>query len=68
MLVAGRFTDNVGTFVVHCHMLEHEDHGMMGQYEVVATGAPADSGTDSTASYCTILQATVPAASSRRPE
>ena len=40
VLVAGRFTDNVGTFVVHCHMLEHEDHGMMGQYEVVVAGRP----------------------------
>ena len=30
-----RFTDNVGTFVLHCHILEHEDAAMMAQYEVV---------------------------------
>jgi spore coat protein A, manganese oxidase len=30
-----KFTDNVGKFVLHCHILEHEDAGMMAQYEVV---------------------------------
>jgi spore coat protein A len=30
-----KFTDNLGTFVFHCHILEHEDAGMMAQYEVV---------------------------------
>ncbi|HEY6058538.1 MAG TPA: multicopper oxidase family protein [Candidatus Limnocylindrales bacterium] len=30
-----KFTDNVGKFVFHCHILEHEDAGMMAQYEVV---------------------------------
>lgn len=29
-----RFVDNTGVFVFHCHKLEHEDHDMMGQYEV----------------------------------
>lgn len=29
------FTDNVGRFVLHCHMLEHEDRAMMAQFEVV---------------------------------
>jgi FtsP/CotA-like multicopper oxidase with cupredoxin domain len=38
--VAARFTDHTGTFVLHCHMLEHEDHGMMTQFEVVS-GAQA---------------------------
>ena len=29
------YTDNfVGKMVVHCHVLEHEDQGMMGLYEV----------------------------------
>jgi spore coat protein A, manganese oxidase len=35
ILVAGRFADYTGKFVIHCHMLDHEDHGLMGQFEVV---------------------------------
>lgn len=31
--IAGRFSDHAGRFVVHCHMLEHEDHGLMSQFE-----------------------------------
>jgi spore coat protein A, manganese oxidase len=30
-----KFTDNLGTFVFHCHILEHEDAAMMGQFQVV---------------------------------
>jgi spore coat protein A len=30
-----KFTDNVGTFMLHCHILEHEDAAMMAQYQVV---------------------------------
>jgi spore coat protein A len=30
-----KFTDNVGKFMFHCHILEHEDTGMMAQIEVV---------------------------------
>ncbi len=33
--VAATFTDYTGVFMVHCHMLDHEDHGMMAQFEVV---------------------------------
>jgi FtsP/CotA-like multicopper oxidase with cupredoxin domain len=33
--VAATFTDHPGRFMVHCHMLDHEDHGMMAQFEVV---------------------------------
>ena len=33
--VIGTFTDNVGTYVFHCHNLIHEDAGMMAQFEVV---------------------------------
>lgn len=36
ILVAGRFSDYTGKYVIHCHMLDHEDHGLMGQFEVVA--------------------------------
>jgi spore coat protein A len=35
ILIAGHFADYAGKFVVHCHMLEHEDHGLMSQFEVV---------------------------------
>jgi FtsP/CotA-like multicopper oxidase with cupredoxin domain len=35
VVVAGRFSDYVGKYVVHCHMLEHEDHGLMGQFATV---------------------------------
>jgi spore coat protein A len=33
--VAGHFSDHTGKFVIHCHMFDHEDHGLMGQFEVV---------------------------------
>lgn len=36
VLVAGRMSDYLGKYVVHCHMLDHEDHGLMSQFEVVA--------------------------------
>ncbi len=35
ILVAGHFSDYTGKFVIHCHMLDHEDHGLMSQFEVV---------------------------------
>ncbi|WP_243059231.1 multicopper oxidase domain-containing protein [Nocardioides sp. SR21] len=34
VLVAAKFTDYTGPFMVHCHMLDHEDHGMMATFEV----------------------------------
>ena len=40
--MAARFTDYPGVFMVHCHMLDHEDHGMMAQFEVVAPPAARD--------------------------
>ena len=39
IVVAGHFTENPGKFVVHCHMLDHEDHGLMSQFEVLGLGA-----------------------------
>ncbi|MCU0689573.1 MAG: multicopper oxidase domain-containing protein, partial [Phycisphaerales bacterium] len=29
-----RWTQHRGTYVYHCHNLEHEDHGMMLNYRV----------------------------------
>ena len=36
--IIARFDDYTGIYMYHCHMLEHEDRGMMGQFEVVASG------------------------------
>lgn len=33
--VITRFTPNKGKYVIHCHVLEHEDHDMMSQFQVV---------------------------------
>jgi spore coat protein A, manganese oxidase len=33
--VAARFSDYTGPFMIHCHMLDHEDHGMMARFDVV---------------------------------
>jgi spore coat protein A len=35
ILLAGHFSDHTGKFVIHCHMLDHEDHGLMSQFQVV---------------------------------
>jgi FtsP/CotA-like multicopper oxidase with cupredoxin domain len=35
VVVAARFTDFTGKFMIHCHMLDHEDDGMMATFEVV---------------------------------
>ncbi len=40
ILVAGHFFDYTGKFPIHCHMLDHEDHGLMAQFEVVKRRAP----------------------------
>jgi len=36
--VAAKFTDYTGVFMIHCHMLNHEDDGMMAQFAVVKRG------------------------------
>jgi spore coat protein A, manganese oxidase len=33
--VAARFSDYAGVFMIHCHMLDHEDDGLMAQFAVV---------------------------------
>jgi FtsP/CotA-like multicopper oxidase with cupredoxin domain len=35
VVVAARFTDYPGKFMIHCHMLDHEDDGMMATFKVV---------------------------------
>jgi len=36
VVIAGRMSDYTGKYVVHCHMLDHEDHGLMSQFEILA--------------------------------
>lgn len=33
--IVARFHDYLGTFVFHCHILEHEDQGFMTNFQVV---------------------------------
>jgi FtsP/CotA-like multicopper oxidase with cupredoxin domain len=33
--VIAAFEDFTGVYMYHCHLLEHEDAGMMGQFEVI---------------------------------
>jgi spore coat protein A, manganese oxidase len=42
--VAAKFTDYTGLFMLHCHMLDHEDHGLMAQFDVVRTTNKATTG------------------------
>jgi hypothetical protein len=39
--IIGRFTDNHGRYVFHCHNLIHEDAGMMAQFDAVPPGVGA---------------------------
>ena len=39
IVVKGHFTDYPGLFMIHCHMLDHEDHGLMAQFNVTTTAA-----------------------------
>ena len=36
VVIRSRFLDFTGKYVYHCHILDHEDMGMMGVVEVVA--------------------------------
>jgi FtsP/CotA-like multicopper oxidase with cupredoxin domain len=40
----------LGTFVYHCHILEHEDGGMMGEIQVLALGSSATAAVAASAS------------------
>ena len=40
VVVDVKFSDHVGKFIFHCHVLEHEDQSMMTQFETVAPPAP----------------------------
>jgi FtsP/CotA-like multicopper oxidase with cupredoxin domain len=34
--IISRFHDYTGVYMYHCHLLEHEDDGMMGQFEIIS--------------------------------
>jgi FtsP/CotA-like multicopper oxidase with cupredoxin domain len=38
LAVGAKFTDHSGRFLIHCHMLSHEDHAMMTTFEIVGAG------------------------------
>jgi spore coat protein A, manganese oxidase len=37
-----KFEKGAGKYMVHCHNLVHEDHDMMGQFEIVDAATPGD--------------------------
>ena len=39
LAVGAKFTDHLGRFLIHCHMLSHEDHAMMTTFEIVPPGS-----------------------------
>jgi FtsP/CotA-like multicopper oxidase with cupredoxin domain len=41
VVIRMRLTDFVGKYVFHCHILNHEDNGMMAVVEVTADGKPS---------------------------
>ena len=38
LTVGAKFTDHTGRYLIHCHMLSHEDHAMMTTFEVMPAG------------------------------
>jgi FtsP/CotA-like multicopper oxidase with cupredoxin domain len=46
IVVAGHFSDFTGKYVIHCHMLDHEDHGLMAQFQVVRGKNAPQSGSE----------------------
>ncbi|MBM2811678.1 MAG: putative multicopper oxidase [Chloroflexi bacterium] len=45
------FDGYTGVYVFHCHMLEHAEHMMMGQFEVVGPEGPGASATQPNSSF-----------------
>ncbi len=48
VVIRHRFETFTGSFVFHCHILAHEDHGMMAIVDVRTDGKPAPAGTATT--------------------
>jgi suppressor of ftsI len=47
VVIRMRLTDFVGKYVFHCHILNHEDNGMMAIVEVTEDGKPSATSTGS---------------------
>jgi FtsP/CotA-like multicopper oxidase with cupredoxin domain len=62
-----KFTDHLGKFVLHCHLVEHEDDGMMTQFEVVLTAPTATPTPTSTATPTRTATPTSTATPTRTP-
>ena len=78
--VVAKFTDYLGVFMIHCHMLDHEDDGLMAQFAVVdssgrlpkgysyqPSGGPAARARAVAAPRVTAVAATAPAPSAALP-
>ena len=48
VVIRMRLTDFVGKYVFHCHILNHEDNGMMAVVEVTEDGKPSAADTSAT--------------------
>ncbi|MBT8484323.1 MAG: multicopper oxidase family protein [Phycisphaerae bacterium] len=53
--VIARFEDYLGKFAYHCHVLEHEDHEMMRQFQTVPP-CPADIDDDGTVGFTDLIR------------
>jgi hypothetical protein len=41
IVIRSRFLDYTGVFMMHCHMMNHEEMGMMQAVEVYRDGGPS---------------------------
>jgi plastocyanin len=58
-----KFSDYTGLYVFHCHLLEHEDDSMMGQFQVVAaalTSTPTQTTTNTPTDTITLTRTYTP--------
>ena len=44
MIARTRYRRDIGDFVLHCHILEHEDQGMMQNVRIALPGAHGANG------------------------
>jgi FtsP/CotA-like multicopper oxidase with cupredoxin domain len=61
-----RDPNTIGMFPYHCHLLEHEDKGMMGSIRVIAPASRVDATANTAASERSHLSASPEVKSSQR--
>jgi hypothetical protein len=59
-----KFADHTGPYVFHCHLVEHEDDGMMAQFEVVTSTTPTPTPTATATNTRTATPTNTPTATS----